>query len=257
MQPAAARRAHRPPRVEPRRGRRTCSPTWSRAGVRTICFARSRRAAELIYQFARTRLEDDRATTPAASTPYRAGYTPQQRREIERRLASGELLGVVTTNALELGHRHRPPRRGDVGHLPGHGREPAPAVGPRRAHRARRPRDVRRRRRRARPVLLPPPRGVPRPPGRGRDPRPHLRDDLHEPPVRGRLRGAARAPRTRRRSAPAFDRRRRPARDGRASCASATAATSRAEPDFPAAQALAALRVAGQLHDRRTPTAAS
>ena len=42
-------------------------------------------------------------------TPYRAGYTPQQRREIERRLASGELLGVVTTNALELGI--------DIGHL--------------------------------------------------------------------------------------------------------------------------------------------
>src|SRR6202040_1095241 len=35
--------------------------------------------------------------------PYRAGYTPGQRREIERRLTSGELLGVVATDALELG----------------------------------------------------------------------------------------------------------------------------------------------------------
>ena len=35
--------------------------------------------------------------------PYRAGYTPLQRREIERRLAEGELLAVVATNALELG----------------------------------------------------------------------------------------------------------------------------------------------------------
>ena len=42
-------------------------------------------------------------------TPYRAGYTPRQRREIERELAEGELLGVVTTNALELGI--------DIGHL--------------------------------------------------------------------------------------------------------------------------------------------
>jgi len=76
--------------------------------VRTICFARSRRSAELIYQFARARLEQicDHA---GRVTPYRAGYTPQQRRDIERRLATGELLGVITTNALELGI--------DIGHL--------------------------------------------------------------------------------------------------------------------------------------------
>ena len=35
--------------------------------------------------------------------PYRAGYTPQQRRDIERRLVEGELLGVAATDALELG----------------------------------------------------------------------------------------------------------------------------------------------------------
>src|ERR687898_114471 len=35
--------------------------------------------------------------------PYRAGYTSQQRRELERRLVEGELLGVVSTDALELG----------------------------------------------------------------------------------------------------------------------------------------------------------
>src|SRR5204863_2985438 len=35
--------------------------------------------------------------------PYRAGYTPQQRRELERRLVEGELLGVTSTDALELG----------------------------------------------------------------------------------------------------------------------------------------------------------
>ena len=59
-------------------------------------------------------------------------------------------------------HRHRRARRGDLRDVPGHGREPAPDVGPRRPPRHR-PRDVRRRRGRARPVLLPPPRRVPRP----------------------------------------------------------------------------------------------
>ena len=39
----------------------------------------------------------------ARIAPYRAGYTPQQRREIEARLARGDLLAVVATNALELG----------------------------------------------------------------------------------------------------------------------------------------------------------
>ena len=70
------------------------------AGLRTICFAKSRRAAELIHRFASDRLEP---ATAARLAPYRAGYTPQQRREIERRLVAGELLGVTSTDALELG----------------------------------------------------------------------------------------------------------------------------------------------------------
>jgi DEAD/DEAH box helicase domain-containing protein len=67
-------------------------------GLRTLCFAKSRRAAELIHRFTAERLGDD-----SALSPYRAGYTPSQRREIERRLLEGELLGVSATNALELG----------------------------------------------------------------------------------------------------------------------------------------------------------
>jgi DEAD/DEAH box helicase domain-containing protein len=67
-------------------------------GLRTLCFAKSRRAAELIHRFTAQRLGDD-----SALSPYRAGYTPAQRREIERRLLEGELLGVSATNALELG----------------------------------------------------------------------------------------------------------------------------------------------------------
>src|SRR5918994_1116349 len=69
-------------------------------GLRTICFAKSRKAAELIPRFAADRLDADLRTRLA---PYRAGYTPQQRREIERRLGEGDLLGVSATDALELG----------------------------------------------------------------------------------------------------------------------------------------------------------
>src|SRR3954453_22258390 len=72
--------------------------------VRTICFFRSRRGVELIQKFARLRLEDaGRPDLAERIAPYRAGYTPQQRRDIERRLAEGDLLAVVATDALELG----------------------------------------------------------------------------------------------------------------------------------------------------------
>jgi DEAD/DEAH box helicase domain-containing protein len=67
-------------------------------GLRTLAFAKSRKAAELIHRFTAERLGDD-----AHLSPYRAGYTAAQRREIERRLAEGDLLGVSATNALELG----------------------------------------------------------------------------------------------------------------------------------------------------------
>ena len=72
--------------------------------MRTICFLKSRRGIELIQRFARENLE--RRGKPELAeriAPYRGGYTPQQRREIEARLAAGELLAVVATDALELG----------------------------------------------------------------------------------------------------------------------------------------------------------
>src|SRR3954447_13435056 len=73
-------------------------------GVRTICFLKSRRGVELLQKFTRLRLEDaGRADLAELIAPYRAGYTPAQRREIEQRLASGELMAVCATNALELG----------------------------------------------------------------------------------------------------------------------------------------------------------
>jgi DEAD/DEAH box helicase domain-containing protein len=73
-------------------------------GARTICFMKSRRAVELMARFTQGALEElGHPELAARIAPYRAGYTPQQRRELERRLVEGELLGVVATDALELG----------------------------------------------------------------------------------------------------------------------------------------------------------
>jgi DEAD/DEAH box helicase domain-containing protein len=69
-------------------------------GMRTICFAKSRKAAELIHRFTVERVDGE---TGRRLAPYRAGYTAAQRRDIERRLVEGELLGVTATDALELG----------------------------------------------------------------------------------------------------------------------------------------------------------
>jgi DEAD/DEAH box helicase domain-containing protein len=71
-----------------------------RQGVRSIAFAKTRKGAELIYRYAADRVGVDLARR---ISPYRAGYTAKERREIEGRLFRGELLGVVSTSALELG----------------------------------------------------------------------------------------------------------------------------------------------------------
>ncbi len=71
------------------------------ADVRTIAFTRSRRAAELLAEFARREVGD--AQKRVRIKAYRAGYLAEDRRRIEQELASGELLAVASTNALELG----------------------------------------------------------------------------------------------------------------------------------------------------------
>jgi DEAD/DEAH box helicase domain-containing protein len=74
------------------------------AGARTICFVRSRKGVELLSRITRDELERLGAgELGELVTPYRAGYTPAQRREIEARLMAGEVRAVVTTDALELG----------------------------------------------------------------------------------------------------------------------------------------------------------
>jgi DEAD/DEAH box helicase domain-containing protein len=74
-----------------------------RNGVRSICFTKSRRTAELIYQQTVDRLKETDRSLAKRLSPYRAGYTPEQRRSIETLLFSGKLLAVVSTSALELG----------------------------------------------------------------------------------------------------------------------------------------------------------
>jgi DEAD/DEAH box helicase domain-containing protein len=71
-----------------------------REDARTICFIKSRKAVELVARIVREKLGPELEDRVA---PYRAGYTPQQRRELEARLTNGDLLAVITTDALELG----------------------------------------------------------------------------------------------------------------------------------------------------------
>ncbi|WP_374581315.1 DEAD/DEAH box helicase [Frankia sp. CiP3] len=72
-------------------------------GVRTLAFVRSRRAAEAVAQSARRALSDVSEELAKRVAAYRAGYLPEERRELEADLRSGRLLGVAATNALELG----------------------------------------------------------------------------------------------------------------------------------------------------------
>lgn len=68
-------------------------------GLRTIVYCKSRRMTELIALWAGERESAERERICA----YRAGFLPEERREIEARLSSGDLLAVVSTSALELG----------------------------------------------------------------------------------------------------------------------------------------------------------
>ncbi|MEE8419358.1 MAG: DEAD/DEAH box helicase, partial [Dehalococcoidales bacterium] len=71
--------------------------------VRTLTFTRTRRLTELIYSYSRDKLIEDHPLLSKRIKSYRAGYLPKERRQIEKELFGGQLLGVVTTVALELG----------------------------------------------------------------------------------------------------------------------------------------------------------
>ena len=69
------------------------------SGFRTIAFTQSRKVTELIHVWV-NRLSPKFRNSISS---YRAGFMPEERRDIERKLASGELMGVVSTSALEMG----------------------------------------------------------------------------------------------------------------------------------------------------------
>jgi DEAD/DEAH box helicase domain-containing protein len=75
----------------------------ARDGARTICFMKSRKGVEVLSRLVKDDLQSSDAELAGRVQPYRAGYTPQQRRELEQQLVRGELCTVITTDALELG----------------------------------------------------------------------------------------------------------------------------------------------------------
>jgi DEAD/DEAH box helicase domain-containing protein len=107
---------YNPPVINPELGiRRSCinqarwiASRFLQARIQTIAFTTSRLNVEVLTKY----LKEDVEKTPldrGMVRAYRGGYLPNTRREIERGLRNGEILGVVSTNALELGI--------DIGHL--------------------------------------------------------------------------------------------------------------------------------------------
>lgn len=101
-----------PPRVKARtwRGRRSANVEAHELMVKlirghspTLCFSKARNTAEMIYRYVRETLQAQDPALAERVIPYRGGYSPKERREMERRLREGELLGVSATRALELG----------------------------------------------------------------------------------------------------------------------------------------------------------
>lgn len=81
---------------------RDAAVTFLAQDIQTIIFARTRQSVELLLTY----LQDEMAfqgKKETAVTGYRGGYLPLERREIEHGLRTGDIRGVVATNALELG----------------------------------------------------------------------------------------------------------------------------------------------------------
>lgn len=101
---------YNPPVIEPSLGIRRAytlettrvADMFLRGEIQTVVFARARLTTEVLLGYVRDAYEQA-GGDPAAIRGYRGGYLPLERREIERGLRSGEVRGVVATNALELG----------------------------------------------------------------------------------------------------------------------------------------------------------
>jgi DEAD/DEAH box helicase domain-containing protein len=81
---------------------RTVAAAFLREDVHTIVFAGSRTTTEVLSKYLKDLFRDD-PERHGSVMGYRGGYLPKERREIERGLRAGRILGVVSTNALELG----------------------------------------------------------------------------------------------------------------------------------------------------------
>ncbi len=100
-----------PPIVDPENGTRRSSNSEASNllaelvsnNISSLAFTRTRRLAELIFTYTRDRLKQISPAHQSLIKPYRAGYMPEVRRQIEQELSSGKLKGVVATSALELG----------------------------------------------------------------------------------------------------------------------------------------------------------
>jgi len=72
-------------------------------GFQVLCFTGSRYLTELLARWTKRKAEEEESLEPITVAAYRAGYLPEERRELERKLKEKELRALFSTNALELG----------------------------------------------------------------------------------------------------------------------------------------------------------
>lgn len=102
---------YNPPVVNPELGirrsyineTRRIAGSFLKRGLQTIVFTTSRLNTEVLVTYLKNELERSNPLDKDLVRGYRGGYLPKKRREIEAGLREGSVLGVVSTNALELG----------------------------------------------------------------------------------------------------------------------------------------------------------
>lgn len=99
-----------PPVVNPDLGLRASARSQSnriariaiRSGLKTLVFAQTRLMVEVLTKYLKDIFDSD-PRKPARIRAYRGGYLPSERREVERQMRAGNVDGIVSTSALELG----------------------------------------------------------------------------------------------------------------------------------------------------------